>query len=149
MDRQPVGCIYCKCVKERIGGAITYFIGDTVYNKAPICNRKSKSLTITEEFMNDKHCICFTSPNNLKVCALVDSSNPSDFFDYLFDRKITPEIKPLEEYQDHIKMQPIFSKDQKDNLEVVKSAFLITDRVMPIHIDDEGFTPNDLDLILL
>lgn len=33
-------CINCGCVKERIKGIITYFINDTVYDKAPPCDER-------------------------------------------------------------------------------------------------------------
>lgn len=32
-----VGCMVCGCVKEIIAGKATYFIKDTVYDKAPKC----------------------------------------------------------------------------------------------------------------
>lgn len=32
-----VGCLKCECVKEIIGGRVTYFLNDNVTDKAPLC----------------------------------------------------------------------------------------------------------------
>jgi len=32
-----VACVRCECVKEIVAGKLTYFINDSVYDKAPPC----------------------------------------------------------------------------------------------------------------
>lgn len=32
-----VACINCECVKELVQSRVTYFVNDTVYDKAPKC----------------------------------------------------------------------------------------------------------------
>lgn len=34
-----VACIHCHCIKEMVKGQPTYFINDSVYLKAPKCQR--------------------------------------------------------------------------------------------------------------
>lgn len=38
-----VACVNCGCVKEIIGGKPTYFLKDTVYEKAPLCKPNKPS----------------------------------------------------------------------------------------------------------
>ena len=36
-DALVVSCIKCGCIKQTVSGFLTYFINDTVYDKAPKC----------------------------------------------------------------------------------------------------------------
>lgn len=42
-DNSSVGCIKCGCVRQYVGGIVTYFIDDTVYDRhAPPCDGKMR-----------------------------------------------------------------------------------------------------------
>ncbi len=36
-DNSSVGCVNCDCVRQYVGGKVTYFLNDNVTDKAPPC----------------------------------------------------------------------------------------------------------------
>lgn len=99
---------------------------------------------LVEDFMADKHCVYFEAPNGLKFCALLDMSNPSDFFDFLFDNEMKPEIQPLAQYQFWIKNQPKIEASAKDDFLTVKHTFLTGDLVLPMQVNDQTLDIEEL-----
>lgn len=37
-ESSSVGCVRCGCVRQYVGGKVTYFLNDTVYDRAPKCD---------------------------------------------------------------------------------------------------------------
>lgn len=43
-DNSSVACLHCDCVRQFVGGKPTYFLNDTVYDKAPECSGQKKEV---------------------------------------------------------------------------------------------------------